>query len=459
MTEQALLSADDDDDDDADAAYEGISMDGVFMLKWKEKHRLTNNASLSPEWINEPNPLWGSRFRSMKHCDILYESFKKAGSINEHVNVVCLSDRLYEIFEHVRNDPSDMASRALLTWDALRQEGRGMEAFAGDHSRYVAKRLMQQYPKTNLWQKINKCEVYVCEDTSENRRVLRLLSNQDNVAQGLQLKQDFHCVVEQTHRHLGALRLEYKVEELPSQVTKQLRVDLMTSQVVKSRSGCNQIFQLGSYTGQTWDLVDQILKGDIKPIGSSRRPPKPPTSCYPFTMLAAIPEDKVITFLRKVVEGEWTFVQIRNACKTYKTKARVRKEVVTHVSAVTDIMTKHPVPTWSNVKTLYPLLAAKEFLDPWITWTSSRKNVEEMPSSFVKAMNDLLKTAKQLQVAYFKKNQPAKRANGINAICSFCLGGGGCPGLQDLYFQRTDHRDLPHGCQSDGQEAAPPRLQ
>ena len=68
-----------------------------------------------------------------------------------------------------------------------------MEAFAGDHSRFVARRLMKQYPKTNLWKKINKCEVYLCEDTHENRRVLRLLSNQDNVAQGFQLKQDFHC--------------------------------------------------------------------------------------------------------------------------------------------------------------------------------------------------------------------------------------------------------------------------
>ena len=183
----------------------------------------------------------------------------------------------------------------------------------------------------------------------------------------------------------------------------------MTSQVVKSRTGCNQIFQLGSYTGTAWELVEQILRGDIKPVGSHKSPPKPPTSCYPFTMLAAIPEDKIITFLRKVVEGEWTFVQIRMACKTYKTMSRVRKEVMTHVCAVTDIMTKHPIPTWSNVKTLFPLLASSEFLDPWISWTSSRKNVEEMPPSFVKAMNDLPNTAKQLQITHFKKKKTAKR--------------------------------------------------
>ena len=205
----------------------------------------------------------------MKHCDLLYGSFKKAGSINEHVNVVVLSDRLYAIFEQFRLDPKNAALRTQLSWEALRVEGRGMEAFALQPLPVCARRLMQQYPKTHLWQKINKCEVYLCEDTSENRRVLRLLSNQDNVAQGLQLKQDFHCVVEQTHRHLGALRQDNKVEELPSQVTKQLRADMMTSQVVKSRSGCNQISQLGSYTGQAWDLVDQILRGDIRPIGTA----------------------------------------------------------------------------------------------------------------------------------------------------------------------------------------------
>ena len=61
------------------------------------------------------------------------------------------------------------------------------------------------------------------------------------------------------------------------------------------------------------------------------------------------------------------------------------------------------------MKTLFPLLASSEFLDPWISWTSSRKNVEEMPSSFVKAMNDLLKTAKQLHVAHFTKQPTSEK--------------------------------------------------
>ena len=80
MIEPPLVSDDEDDDDDGDAAYDGISPDGVFMLKWKEKHRLTNSAWLPPDWINEPIPQWGSRFRSLKHCDILYDSFMKAGT-------------------------------------------------------------------------------------------------------------------------------------------------------------------------------------------------------------------------------------------------------------------------------------------------------------------------------------------------------------------------------------------
>ena len=134
---------------------------------------------------------------------------------------------------------------------------------------------------------------------------------------------------------------------------------------------------MGSYTVQAWELVDQILRGDIKSGGSHKKAPKPPTSCYP--MLAALPEAKIIVFLRKVVEGEWTFVQIQQARKTFKTQTRVRKEVMAHVCAVTDIMTKHPIPTWQHMKNLFPPLASPEFLDPWITWPSTRKNMEEMP--------------------------------------------------------------------------------
>ena len=82
---------------------------------------------------------------------------------------------------------------------------------------------------------------------------------------------------------------------------------------------------------------------------------------------------------------------------------------MTHVCAVTDIMTKHPIPTWQDAKNLFTVLASSEFLDPWISWSSSRKNVEEMPGSFVKAMNDLLKTAKQLQVAHFTKQPTSEK--------------------------------------------------
>jgi hypothetical protein len=391
-----------DGDDSDDGSYEGISDHGRALLRWKEQHLLAKSASLDPTWIKEPNPVWGSRFRNEKHLATLDAAFKASGSINEHVNVILESYEAYEAMLQWRQNRTNADLVKRLDLSLLAKEGRGYEAFAGDHTRCVVTNLRRQYPKTGLWQLIPKCEVYVAPPTPETRRMLRILSNQDNINQGLQLKQDFETVVEQMHRHLHSLESEYP-DGVPPQAVKDMRNDLLTSKVVESVATAKQIYSICCYQGETWELIMKILRGEMQPLANKKKAPPPPKSCYPFNLLPTIPDPVIKTFLQKVVAGEWTISAMRNNCKLFKAKRRLRREICEILVARTDVKSKCGgfFPTWVQVVELYPALGNKFFLEPWCNHVSEMKLQEEMPASFLHAVSAIILKANKRQVRAF----------------------------------------------------------
>jgi hypothetical protein len=444
-------------DSDGDGGiYQGISAHGREMLQWKTVHRLFKSVDLPTKWINGPDPVWGSRYRNEAHVLVLKESFIDTATVNEHVYVILEDAQMYEAMLQWRGAGADESKMGELAVENLvKRVGRGLQAFAGDHSRYATQKLQLQFPNCELWRTIPKCELFIAPPTPENRRMLRILSNLDNITQGLQLKLNFWVVVEQHHRHLLSLTDDYADGMVPHGAAKQLRLDLVKTKLVDSIATSKQIHALCMHQGQVWDLIAEILQGNVAPVPGKKKAPAPPKSCYPFNCMGGIPATTVVTSLQKVIAGEWTVATLRKQCVLYKAKRRVRGEVVQILLQKTDLASKceDENPTWDEVRKFYPSVTDPAFLGPWFTFVATLKLADPMPGTFIAAMNELITFANQIQVRIFMFS--VVFCHHLTTCARFALTEGqrGGKGVQVLPVQRLHGRGLRHERLRSGQES------
>ena len=164
---------------------EGLDKLAKITMPWKKRHRFATIFMRARD-IADPSPAWAARVRNDEHVGNLMSSFKKTGSVNESVHLVCLDTSLYEGWK--AGNCKDAEDR--LDMEAVFHSPAKLRPFAGDHTRVACERLAERFPKCQLWAWI-KADVYLAANNFAACRMLRMLGNIDNKAAGLQLSTNF----------------------------------------------------------------------------------------------------------------------------------------------------------------------------------------------------------------------------------------------------------------------------
>lgn len=389
----------------------GVSKLGQETWAWKKTH-LYCTVWMEPSWTTDPNPHWGSRYKNRPHIDKLKASFREDGSINEHIKVVVCDDEAWVTLAALKVaglNPNNIAPNwtgdPQLTVSALRAVGRGLETFAGNHSRTAVTELKQAYPLTDVYNKM-KVDVYIAPNNKDTFRILRILSNQDNVQAALQLKQDFECVVEQTHRHRLAM-----MEENGGVVPQHIWIEWRNDNAVTlkcSTQAVTQIWTIASWQDALWDAAYQIIRGECQPPHGKSKPLAKPTSAYPFNMAAGVPDKMLLQAFHQVIDGKMDYGSLRKYCTTYKAKVRVRKDILQIVCALSNIekdLRKERGDDftgvrWKDLAAKFPGLGDKTFLAAWVDWSASKKVKDPLPLAFKEQVRAIMQRDSKQSVMY-----------------------------------------------------------
>lgn len=374
-------------DEDEAGQFGGVGERGKEVYLWKAKH-LLGKMKVDALDLSEPSLEWAARIRNQEHVDRLKTSFQQHGSVNQDIHAVVIDGEKWAQFQSFK-DTGTEPSGSLVDVNALK-EGKGMQVFAGDHSRQATAELRKRYPNTIIWNTL-PTDVYIAPPSPETFRMLRIIGNMDNKIAGFNLNTDFATVVKQMRRHYQAILRQFKRkgEEPAKKHVVTMKEDYAFSLGVPLAS-VGQMFQLANFSEECWDPCEKILTGNCKPfmpLGAKKpKQYKIPHSAHPFTLLGGIPDRVVAKLLNKVVSGEFDFKMLRTECTKVKGIRRIKAEAMQQLKTAHDgDMETDPdtgAITWASVSKAFPSIGCPDFINRWLPVVKECPARQPLPVNF-----------------------------------------------------------------------------
>ena len=231
---------------------------------------------------------------------------------------------------------------------------------------------------------------------------MTMLGNLDNAR--LHLKPYFKTHVIAMHDRLIQREVPgSEVEVYGAQVRKDM---CFSTRVASGLMG--QYWALASQTGEVWDCILKIFKGEFStgrglPVHNSV-----PRSVSHFTKLGNLPPRFIAAFLKKVIANEWSFATMNTKIMEYKTAQRIKaqsaqamfaagtlaacaiptkggKRVTLSIQQNIDIWAKH----WNaHVPKKCPALGA-QWMSTWAAKLSKGKMKDALPEQYLERMFEL----------------------------------------------------------------------
>ena len=319
----------------------------------------------SPQDICGPDISWGARRGDdQEHLANLQQSFKRTGTVNER-NLV--------IAEKGRCEDSDGNFDIFVA-----QQNLAMKAFAGDHTRIVMTQLVTLFPRNVLWNSYRHKTYHMDSTLPENIRMLRLQSNLDNYAAGVQLKRDLWTIITTMHDFLNEDEKRLG-RPATSEEIGAMKGDLAYSSKLPVAS-VGQLFQLSKFQGGSWDRLKAIFTGNVR-----NKKFKVPKSCSNFVMMAGIPQSSLDAWMDLMITGSEQTKDFKNRCKNYKAKQRILSKVV-DLAVQTGAHTDVGMVDLEVFSKDFPLTTQTEFITSWIGPVSKLKQKDVLPPSLMEAI-------------------------------------------------------------------------
>ena len=339
------------------------------MKRWLKQHYVGEYTS-PPDVIRGPDISWGARRGDdQDHLANLKESFCRTGTVNERNLVIAEKGRSEDV-------------EGLFDIEVARQN-MALKAFGGDHTRIVMTQLKNQYPRNQLWKNYRHKTYHMDSVDPHNIRMLRLQSNLDNYAAGVQLQRDLWTIITTMHDFLieDAKRLG---RAATTEEVSAMKGDLAYSSKLPLAS-VGQLFQLSKYMGDTWNKLRAIFTGDVRNPKFKR-----PKSCSNFVMMAGIPEETLQSWMDLMVTGNEQTKDFKNRCRNYKSKTRILCRIVDIATQTGLHDPAGEVESYEEFQLKFPLATQQAFVASWVGPVAKLKKKDVLPPSLIKAINERL---------------------------------------------------------------------
>jgi hypothetical protein len=242
----------------------------------------------------------------------------------------------------------------------------------------------------------------------ETTRMLRNISNSDNRAAGVQLKDDFPTCTFQIHRHINATEDETGVP-MTKEELKKMKLDNMNTMGIK-KGNMGLMFQIARRNGEIWDCLVQILSGKLpevvkvkggRAVKSVQAAPK---SSNTFNKMGNIDDDELLPLLQAVCKGDIVLDRFRDECDRLKAQNRIRLSAMQFLEATQDFTLQIDVPVtvqWVRACEEFPCFKGATFLDTWTGAFAKMTAKDNIPSSFHGSIQSHITAMKRKAVNVF----------------------------------------------------------
>ena len=280
-----------------------------------------------------------------------------------------------------------------------------MYAIIGDHTSKAIILIHEMFPNNMTFKNIN-VRLLVMQRSPENEVEARYLGTLDNTIRSIhQAMTQWDCV-SQIHDIYEFFKQKYGNGQLVGDAKKKFTAYVTSCEdVMPFTGGTFSTFRtVAKVSAPIWKLITQIFSGQFKQ--NREIPQKIPKSLTNFSSMGNVPEDLLIIWLNKVVEGKETCKGFQERCTTFKKEITLKEKIVEYLQS---ILEEDDYSDWSDVIRNFPEMGTKIWFGSMlkVAPVRTRENLGEHAKNMIDDMvaaqqkNDEEKKKEQVCYMYY----------------------------------------------------------
>ena len=235
----------------------------------------------------------------------------------------------------------------------------------GNHRR-AAMVMGQERTDYEVFKKWKMCKVLCFPQgrTPEVLEFLRVSGQLRNKAAAHQRKATYTTIEQAMHRDIQ-LAMKNNGGKIPPGYQAQQLLKWKLTWGISPDMG-RTYYQTAKRTGAVRERIEQVLSGACR-LNSAGKPKKP-TGHYWATHIGGIPDDDLVVFLDRCIEGDTDLKFFSTQCQQFKLEQKVRECILVETA----------LETWAELQAKYPNLAADSFISSWLpAWDAQTKAIRQ----------------------------------------------------------------------------------
>lgn len=350
----------------------------MAIAAWADKHRVVEcnlmnafgKCVVPTSWLELAGDM-AARELKPKNTAVVDASIRTMGKNDNMTNVEVL------IFSNDLKKANLNAKKLIFDINKPKPEPVHFYSIIGGHTVTSIGKSHKTRPNNPDYQFVH-CSLICCEDTPYNRQMAKAYGALENKIKDNRSKTDTWDLLWSMHSsYIQCLANYQKGDE--KAFKKEWRAEkarLLAACNVGSKGAFDQNITIAQKTGPVWDNICKIFKGEVEVLAATKKPPKAPTGVGHFKFMGTIPDEKLNTWLERVVQGQETIKEFGVNCQKYKQKIGVKQAIVDYVKVIRD---KEQL-TWDDMVEEWPSLGETVWFELVMGWVGS-VNVTELTNS------------------------------------------------------------------------------
>lgn len=321
------------------------------------------NVSIPVGWLKEPDVAFRDRRMNITHADNLATSIRGRGVQTTQIIVLVWKDDLID--HHYKADGSDLDKKI----DEIKVN---FYVIAGSHTVAGIQKLHASKPR-NINYRFVSAALHISSKSENNYRLANIYGSMDNTIKALSLKKSaWECVV-QMHDWLEEVYTRTDINATEREAMIKMYFKDQPGQTKYAGNSCGSLRVVASKRGKLWENIFRIFEGK-----TANKKAKIPKNTGHFNSMSGIPEDRLISWSQKVVDGEWRSKDFHVECLKWKKNKMVQEKLVELAGNIDTSLSD--TPTYQNLIDNYPFFGDRTWFNKIVSWCDDKQKTPLGPT-------------------------------------------------------------------------------
>ena len=336
------------------------------------------------QWTRHPDGTVADRKEDQDHVLRVETSMITHGIMKTDIVILIWKEDLVAL----GLDPENIVFALSPTGDVLPNCPVDLHVIAGDHTCTASRNLHVKHPRNKLFQYI-EAAVVVSEKNADTIKLAKLYGGLDNKIKHTHKKKSVWEYVTEMHTHFSGAAY--------ANMSKEEKEGWMADMYLKCASPKNSVDSwkvVSQTTGDLWTNINTIMTGETRD-----RKAVPPKNTSFFNNMSKIPQEVLVRWSKKVVDGEEKPRDFQQRCLVYKKKVLAQNKFLTYANTlVTD--EADVVHNYNDLCKKYPFFGEADWFMTRVGWMSDKVK-DDLSSNIKQSIRDRIASQKAKE-----SNQP-----------------------------------------------------